>query len=153
MFTLQGEQTVDILIVEDNLGDVALMREGLETGTPPPALHVVQNGVEALQFLRREENYAQATKPDVILLDLNLPKKDGMAVLAEIKADASLRTIPVIVFTSSRSARDIVECYDLHANSYITKPSDLDGFFGVMKAVYSYWSDIVELPGKEGISK
>jgi chemotaxis family two-component system response regulator Rcp1 len=138
---------IDILLVEDNPGDVRLTVEALKEGKVRNRLSVVEDGVEALAFLRQEGKYADAPRPDVILLDLNLPRKDGRAVLAEIKAEEGLRRIPVVVLTTSSSEQDILRSYDLHANCYITKPVDLEQFIQVVKGIEEFWLTIVKLPG------
>ena len=137
---------IEILLVEDNPGDVRLTRETLKEFGEPNHLSVAKDGVEALAFLRREGPYVNAAHPDIILLDLNLPKKDGREVLAEIKTDEQLRRIPVVVLTTSSAERDVLEMYDLHANCYITKPVDLDQFRTVIKALEQLWFTIVRLP-------
>jgi chemotaxis family two-component system response regulator Rcp1 len=138
---------IDILLVEDNPGDVRLTQEALKDGKVLNNLYVVRDGVEALAFLRREGKYAQAAvRPDVILLDLNLPRKDGREVLAEIKADPDLLRIPVVVLTTSAAEQDILQAYNLHANAYITKPVDLHQFFAVIKSFEDFWLTIVKLP-------
>jgi two-component system, chemotaxis family, response regulator Rcp1 len=142
----QSGNPIEILLVEDNPGDVRLTVEALKEGKVWNRLNVVQDGVEALAFLRQEGNYADAPRPDVILLDLNLPKKDGREVLAEIKADEHLRRIPVVVLTTSSSEQDILKSYNLHANCYITKPVDLDQFIEVVKGIEDFWLTIVKLP-------
>jgi len=136
----------EILMVEDNPGDVRLTQEALKEGKMLNNLHVVEDGVEALAFLRHEGKYADAPRPDVILLDLNLPRKDGREVLAEIKADENLRRIPVVVLTVSKAEEDILKTYDLNANCYITKPLDLDQFIKVVKSIEKFWFTIVTLP-------
>jgi two-component system, chemotaxis family, response regulator Rcp1 len=137
---------VEIFLVEDNPGDVDLTRETLLDSKLLNNMSVVNNGVEAMAYLRREGKYADASRPDLILLDLNLPKKDGREVLAEIKADERLRRIPVVVLTTSCAEKDILETYDLHANCYITKPVNLDQFSAVVKAIEEFWFTIVRLP-------
>ncbi|HEX6927300.1 MAG TPA: response regulator [Longimicrobiaceae bacterium] len=137
---------VEILLVEDNPGDVRLTREALREGKVRNNLHVASDGVEALKFLRREEPYAEAVRPDLILLDLNLPRKDGREVLEEVKADPALRHIPVVVLTSSQAEQDILRAYDLHANCYVTKPVDLDQFIHVVRSIEDFWFTIVKLP-------
>jgi CheY-like chemotaxis protein len=132
--------------VEDNPGDVRLTAEALQEGKVWNRLSVAPDGVEALAFLRRLGTYAAAPRPDVILLDLNLPKRDGREVLAEIKNDPKLRVIPVVVLTTSKAEEDIVRTYDLHANCYITKPVDLDQFLRVVTAIEDFWLCIVKLP-------
>jgi two-component system, chemotaxis family, response regulator Rcp1 len=137
---------IEVLLVEDNPGDVRLTREALKDGKVSNNLSVAQDGVEALRFLRREGPYAGAPRPDLVLLDLNLPKKDGREVLQEMKQDRSLRTIPVVVLTSSDAERDIVGAYELQANCYITKPVDLDQFITAVKSIEDFWFSIVKLP-------
>lgn len=142
---------IEILLVEDNPGDVRLTREALKEGKVLNNLHVAMDGVEALAFLQREgQEYADAVRPDIILLDLNLPRKDGRELLAEIKIDPDLRRIPVVVLTTSKAEEDILKTYDLHANCYITKPVDLDQFLTVVKSVEEFWFTIVKLPPREG---
>jgi CheY-like chemotaxis protein len=137
---------IDILLVEDNPGDVRLTIEGLKEGKILNNLSVVSNGVEAMAFLRREGGYANAPRPDLILLDLNLPRKDGREVLVEIKNDNNLKRIPVVILTSSEAEQDIVKSYNLHANCYITKPVELDQFIGVIKNIEQFWLTVVKLP-------
>lgn len=137
---------IDILLVEDNPGDVRLTIEALKEGKVRNRLSVVSDGVEALAFLHQEGKYTDAPRPDVILLDLNLPKKDGRAVLAEIKEDEHLKRIPVVVLTTSSSEQDILKTYDLHANCYITKPVDLEQFIEVVKGIEEFWLTVVKLP-------
>lgn len=137
---------IEILLIEDNPGDVRLTREVLKDGRIRNTLNVVGDGVEALAFLRRQGEYADRPCQDLILLDLNLPKKDGREVLAEIKADPDLRRIPVVVLTTSSAEIDILAAYDLHANCYITKPVDLDQFVRVVRSIEDFWLSIVRLP-------
>jgi CheY-like chemotaxis protein len=137
---------VEILLVEDNPGDVRLTREALKEGKIRNNLNVVGDGVEALRYLRREGPYGESTRPDLILLDLNLPKMDGREVLEAVKADPSLRLIPIVVLTSSAAEQDIVRAYDLHANCYVSKPVDLDQFIHVVKSIEDFWFSIVKLP-------
>lgn len=139
-------QKLKILLVEDNPGDVRLTMEALKDAEVSNQLSVVRDGVEAMEFLRREGKYNNAPRPDLILLDLNLPRKDGRQVLKEIKADETLRRIPVVVLTTSRAEEDILKAYDLSANCYITKPVDLDQFTQVMQAIEVFWLTIVKLP-------
>ena len=139
-------RSVEILLVEDSPGDVRLTKEALREGKVRNNLHVATDGVEALAFLRREGRYGAVPRPDVILLDLNLPKKDGREVLAEIKEDDDLRRIPVVILTTSQDERDVLRAYDLHANCYITKPVDLDQFIAVIQSIESFWLTIVTLP-------
>ncbi len=136
----------EILLVEDNPGDVRLTREALKEGKILNHVSVVGDGVEALAFLRREDKYANAVRPDLILLDLNLPKKDGREVLAEIKADAGLKKIPVVILTTSAAEQDILKTYDLHANCYITKPVDLEQFIKIVRLIEDFWFTIARLP-------
>ena len=139
-------QSIEILLVEDNPGDADLAREALETGKISNNLNVVGDGEEAMAYLRRQGKYANATRPDLVLLDLNLPKKDGREVLAEIKADDDLKRIPVVILTTSAAEADIVRTYNLHANCYITKPIDLNQFITVVQATEEFWFNIVKLP-------
>jgi two-component system, chemotaxis family, response regulator Rcp1 len=140
---------IQVLLVEDNPGDVRLTKEALKEGKLLNQLTVVGDGVEALSLLRKEGIYADAPQPELILLDLNLPKKDGREVLAELKADPNLRRIPVVVLTTSSSEEDILKIYDLHANCYITKPVDLEQFMGVVKSIEDFWVSVVKLPSHE----
>jgi chemotaxis family two-component system response regulator Rcp1 len=137
---------VEILLVEDNPADVRLTREALSSDRLWNRLSVAKDGVEAMAYLRREGTFASAARPDLILLDLNLPKKDGREVLAEIKADADLKLIPVVVLTLSAVEEDILKTYGLHANCYIQKPVDLRQFMKVMKSIENFWLAIVKLP-------
>jgi two-component system, chemotaxis family, response regulator Rcp1 len=137
---------IEILLVEDDPGDVRLTREALKTAKVLNHLSAVDNGVEAMAFLRREGKYDRAPFPDLVLLDLNLPKKDGRAVLAEIKTDPSLKHVPVVVLTTSQDERDILQAYSTHANCYITKPVDLKQFLSVVEAIDNFWLAIVKLP-------
>ena len=137
---------VEILLIEDNPGDVRLTEEGLKEGKILNNLSVVSNGVEALAFLRREGKHTNAPRPELILLDLNLPRKDGREVLAEIKNDDNLKRIPVVILTSSEAEQDIIKSYNLHANCYITKPLELDQFIGVVKNIEQFWLTVVKLP-------
>jgi chemotaxis family two-component system response regulator Rcp1 len=137
---------IEILLVEDNPGDVRLTIEALKDAKVANNLNVVGDGVEALAFLRREAKYEDAPRPDLILLDLNLPRKDGRDVLSEIKADASLRRIPVVVLTTSQAEEDVLRAYNLNANCYISKPVDLEQFMKVVKAIEDFWLTIVKLP-------
>ena len=137
---------IEILLVEDNPGDVRLAQEALKDAKVRNNLHVARDGVEALAFLRREGKYADAPRPDLILLDLNLPKKDGREVLAEIKEDENLRRIPVVILTISKDEEDVLKTYNLHANCYVTKPLGLDRFMEVVQAIEDFWLSIVKLP-------
>jgi len=140
---------IDILLVEDSPADVRLTREALKEAKVLNTLHVVEDGVTALAFLRKEGQYALQPNPDLILLDLNLPKKDGREVLAEIKQDESLKRIPVVVLTTSRAEEDVVRSYNLHANAYVTKPVDLKQFLEVIRAIEAFWLAVVTLPPGE----
>ena len=137
---------IEILLVEDSLGDVRLIQEALQEAKVRNSMHVVGDGVEALAYLRRQGKYARATHPGLILLDLNLPKKNGFEVLQEIKADEALKRIPVVVLTTSESEQDVVKSYELSANAYISKPVDLEQFLVVVKAIEDFWLEIVRLP-------
>lgn len=135
-----------ILLVEDNPGDVRLMREALAVNGLSKTLSVVEDGEQALSFLKRAGTYSEAPRPDLIFLDLNLPRKDGREVLAEIKQSSDLRRIPVIVLTTSESENDVKRAYELHANCYVKKPTDLDEYLSVVKACESFWLHVVRLP-------
>jgi CheY-like chemotaxis protein len=137
---------VEILLVEDNLGDARLTREALKEGKVYNNLHWVKDGVEALEFLNRTGRHKSAPRPDIILLDLNLPKKDGREVLQVIKGDDRLMQIPVVVLTTSSAEEDVFRSYKLHANCYVTKPVDLDKFLQVVKSIDSFWLTVVTLP-------
>jgi chemotaxis family two-component system response regulator Rcp1 len=137
---------IEILLVEDNPGDARLTMEALKESKVHNRLSVVEDGLDALAFLCRKGKYANSPRPDLILLDLNLPKKDGREVLADIKTDESLKRIPVVVLTTSKAEEDILKTYDLHANCYITKPVDLDQFVKVVKTIEDFWFTIVKLP-------
>ncbi|MEI7646050.1 MAG: response regulator [Chloroflexales bacterium] len=137
---------IEILLVEDNPGDVRLTKEALRDSKVTTRMHVVFDGVQALAFLHREGEYAAVPRPDLILLDLNLPRKSGREVLAEIKGDDDLRRIPVVILTTSQAEQDIIETYNLHANAYVNKPVDLDQFIKVVKSIEDFWFEIVRLP-------
>jgi two-component system, chemotaxis family, response regulator Rcp1 len=139
---------IDILLVDDSPGDVRLAVETLKDAKVLNKIYVARDGVEAMAFLRQEGKYADVPRPDVILLDLNMPRKDGREVLGEIKEDSDLKRIPVIVLTISSSDEDILKAYNLHANCYITKPVDLEQFNKVVKTIDSFWFSIVKLPPK-----
>jgi two-component system, chemotaxis family, response regulator Rcp1 len=136
----------DILLVEDNSSDVRLAEEALRESEVHNRLYVVEDGVEAMSYLRKKGKYREAVRPDLILLDLNLPKKDGKEVLAEVKEDPDLKRIPVVVLTISNDAADILKTYNLHANCYITKPINVNQFHKVVKAIDNFWFTIVKLP-------
>jgi CheY-like chemotaxis protein len=140
---------IEILLVEDNPADVRLTQEALKEGKVRNNLFVARDGVEALEFLRRQGPHANASKPDLILLDLNLPRKDGREVLADIKNDDTLRSIPVVVLTTSSAEADILKSYNLHANCYITKPVDLEQFVQVIKSIDDFWLTVVRLPSDQ----
>ena len=140
---------IEILLVEDNPGDVDLALEALASGKVSNILHHVGDGELAMAFLRQQGKYASAPRPDLILLDLNMPKKDGREVLAEVKADPDLKRIPVVILTTSRAEEDILKTYNLHANCFITKPIDLHQFIKVVQAIEEFWFTIVKLPPKE----
>ncbi|MFA4901125.1 MAG: response regulator [Desulfobaccales bacterium] len=137
---------IEILMVEDNPGDVRLTVEALKEAKVRNNFHTVEDGVEAMAYLRRQGPYAEAPRPDLVLLDLNLPKKNGREVLAEIKEDPELRRIPVVILTVSQAEQDILKSYNLHANCYITKPVDLDQFLEVVKSIENFWLTVVMLP-------
>ena len=139
---------IDILIIEDNEGDARLIKEVLSDGKIANLLHNVKDGVQAMEFLRKKGAYANVVKPDLIILDLNLPKKDGREVLSEIKNDPELKKIPVVIMTTSQAEEDILKSYNLHANCYITKPIDLNQFIKVVKSIEEFWFSIVKLPPK-----
>jgi two-component system, chemotaxis family, response regulator Rcp1 len=140
---------VEILLIEDNPGDVRLTQEALKEGKVYNNLHWAKDGVEALEFLRREGKHAKAPRPDIILLDLNLPKKDGREVLAVVKRDNDLKQIPVVVLTTSKAEEDVLKSYELHANCYVTKPVDLEKFIHVVQSIDRFWLTVVTLPPTE----
>jgi two-component system, chemotaxis family, response regulator Rcp1 len=137
---------IEVLLVEDSPGDVRLTREAFKEAKVHISLHVASDGEEAMAFLKRDGEYADVPRPDLILLDLNLPKKDGREVLAEIKEHPTLRTIPVVILTTSSSEADILRSYQLYANCYITKPVGLEGFLTVVKSIDNFWLSVVRLP-------
>jgi CheY-like chemotaxis protein len=138
---------VVVLLVEDDPGDVLMIREAFEDNKVRNELHISSDGEDALRFLRQEEPHAGAPRPDLVLLDLNLPRKDGREVLAEIKADERLRTIPVVVLTTSEAEEDVLRSYALHANAYVTKPVDFDRFIDVVRQIDDFFVTVVKLPG------
>jgi len=144
--TAQDARPIEVLLVEDNPGDVRLTMEAMRESKVLVNLSSTPDGVEAMAFLRREGQYRNTPRPDLILLDLNLPRKDGREVLAEVKEDADLRRIPVVVLTTSRAEEDILRTYSLHANCFITKPVDLDQFIRVVGAIGDFWFSVVRLP-------
>jgi chemotaxis family two-component system response regulator Rcp1 len=141
---------IEILLVEDNPGDIRLTQEALHEAKIANNLHVATDGVQALRFLRREEEHAEAPRPDLILLDLNLPKMTGREVLESVKEDAELRRIPVVVLTTSEAEEDIVRSYELHANAYIKKPVDFASFVEVVRVIEDFWFSVVRLPPAPG---
>ena len=143
---LAAMRPIEILLVEDNPGDVRLTQEALGEAKVRNNLAVARDGVEALAYLRREAPFSDVSRPDLVLLDLNLPLKDGREVLAEIKADPELRRLPVVVLTTSTAEKDILESYNLHANCYISKPVDLEQFVGIVASIEDFWLTIVKLP-------
>jgi CheY-like chemotaxis protein len=138
---------IEVLLVEDDPGDTLMIREAFEENKLRNRLSSVTDGVEALEFLRREGKHATAPRPDLILLDLNLPRKDGREVLAEIKGDDVLRTIPVVVLTTSQAEEDVLRSYELHANAYVTKPVDFERFIEVVRQIDDFFVTVVKLPG------
>ncbi len=143
-------EAIEILLVEDSPGDADLAREALQSTKVRNVLHVVRDGEEAMAFLRRKGKYANAARPGLVLLDLNLPKKDGREVLAEIKSDEELKRIPVVILTTSKEEEDGLRSYNLHANCYITKPIDLGQFLNVVRSIEEFWLSIVRLPPTAG---
>jgi CheY-like chemotaxis protein len=143
---IENLTVIDVLLVEDDPGDVLLIREAFEHNKVHNSLHVASDGEQALAFLRREGEHGDAPRPDLILLDLNLPRKDGREVLAEVKEDAGLRTIPVVVLTTSEAEEDILRSYDLHANAYVTKPVDFEAFIEVVRQIDDFFVSVVKLP-------
>lgn len=142
-------ETIDILLVEDNPGDVRLTKEALKDAKVLNEVYVAQDGIEAMEFLQRKGRFSNVPTPDLILLDLNLPRKDGREVLAEIKQDPKLKRIPVVILTTSKADEDIIRTYNLHANAYITKPVDLSRFIEIIHTLEEFWFSIVRLPPKE----
>jgi CheY-like chemotaxis protein len=144
--TRDRARPIEILLVEDNPADARLAREALLEGKVRNRLHHVEDGDQALAVLRRQGEFVGTVRPDLVLLDLNLPGRDGREVLAEVKGDPDLRRIPVVVLTSSKAEEDVLRSYDLHANCYVTKPIDLDQFIKVVRQVERFWLEVVELP-------
>jgi len=142
-------QTRTVLLVEDDPGDALMIREALETYAPETDIAAVVDGVDALRYLRREDEFAGTPRPDLVLLDLNMPRKDGREVLAEVKADRDLRTIPVVVLTTSSAAQDIRRSYQLHANAYVTKPVDFERFIEVVRRIDDFFVTVVKLPNSD----
>lgn len=143
---MSSQREIEILLVEDNMGDVVLTKEALKEGKIHNNLSVARDGVDALAFLRREGEYANAPRPDIILLDLNMPRMNGAEVLAEVKADSDLKTIPVVILTTSAADQDVIKAYQLNANCYVTKPVDFDQFMKVVHTIDEFWLSIVRLP-------
>jgi two-component system response regulator len=151
MQAISSGRPIEILLVEDSSTDVMLAEEALEHAKMRNNLHVVKDGVEAMAFLRNEGKYFDVPRPDLMLLDLNMPRKDGREVLAEVKADDNLKTIPVVVLTTSQAQEDVLKAYGLHANCYISKPVDFQQFTNVVQAIDQFWFTVVTLPtGNEG---
>lgn len=146
MNTTFEERPVVVLMVEDNPTDVLIAREGFSRAKMLNTLHVADDGIEAIEFLNRRGKYADAPRPDLIVLDLNMPRKNGQEVLAEIKTDDNLKNIPVVILTTSKSEDDISKAYGLHANCYISKPVDFDEFTTVVQAIHDFWLSVVTLP-------
>ncbi|QIB73019.1 response regulator [Halogeometricum borinquense] len=147
--TDKDNEPIEILLVEDNPGDVRLTEKGLQKGNVTNNLHVVPNGIEALEFLRQENEYTDAPRPDLILLDLDMPKMGGKEVLREIKTDSDLKRLPVVVLSSSDAEEDIAKSYDLHANAYLTKPVDFEGFLDIAQSIEDFWFTSVKYPPTE----
>jgi two-component system, chemotaxis family, response regulator Rcp1 len=143
---LKKDGIVQILLVEDNPGDIRLTQEALKDSHVKNYLNIVKDGVEAIEFLRKIGKYEEKPTPDLILLDLNLPRKDGREVLAEIKTDENLKMIPVVILTTSEAEKDIINTYKLHANCFITKPADLDDFIYAIRQIENFWFNVVKLP-------
>ena len=149
MNSMEGStRSIEILLVEDNPGDARLTIEAMREAKMRNRIHLVEDGVEAMEFLRRQGRFGDAPRPDLILLDLNLPRKDGREVLAEVKADPNLKRIPVVILTTSRAEEDVIRAYDLHANCYVTKPVDLAQFMKIVAQIDEFWVKVVTLPGK-----
>jgi two-component system, chemotaxis family, response regulator Rcp1 len=146
--SISGYKIVDILVVEDNSGDALLIKEVLKSSKIYNSLNIVKDGAEAMDFLHRKGKFTDVPHPDLILLDLNLPKLDGREVLAEIKSDDKLKHIPVVIMTTSQEEEDIIKSYQLHANCYVTKPINLDQFIKVIESIEDFWFSLVKLPGK-----
>lgn len=146
MNTKSLKKPIEILLVEDSPADILITREAFQDAKLLNTLHAVEDGVQALEFLRHQGSYASAPHPDLILLDLNLPRKNGREVLAEIKGDPELRSIPIIILTTSSADEDIVKAYDLHANCYVVKPVGFDNFFKAVQSIQNFWFSVVVLP-------
>lgn len=139
---------IDVLLVEDNPGDIRLTREAFDEGNIASTLHVTTDGVEALDYLYQRDEHAGASRPDIVLLDLNLPRKNGQDVLAEVKADPDLKRIPVVILTSSEAESDVVESYERHTNAFLTKPVDPDAFIDLVRRFEDFWFGVVTLPSE-----
>lgn len=150
MTTTKPLKHIEILLVEDSPADVLIAREALTEAKLINTIHVAEDGVQAMQFLHREGPFASAPRPDLILLDLNLPRKNGREVLAEIKADPDLKSIPVVVLTTSKAEEDILRSYNLHANCYVVKPVEFDSFVKAVQSIHQFWFSVVTLPPPEG---
>lgn len=143
---MKSGKAIEILLVEDSIGDIELITEALQDSKVKNNLHVVTDGVQAMEYLRKEGAYKKAGRPDLIFLDLNMPKKDGREVLKEIKTDEKLRQIPVVIMTTSQDEQDITKSYDLQANCYVTKPVDFEQFIKVVRSIENFWFTVVQLP-------
>jgi len=150
MSASENVEPIEVLLVEDDAGDVVLIEEAFADNKVRNRLHVVSDGVDALRFLRREDEFADVPRPDLILLDLNLPRKDGREVLAEVKSDDELQQIPVVVLTTSKLEEDVLRSYKLHANAYVTKPVDFDRFIEVVRQIDEFFVTVVKLPRGSG---
>jgi chemotaxis family two-component system response regulator Rcp1 len=146
MMNPQDSRPVEILLVEDSPSDAALAMEAFRSTREPNRLNHVEDGIQAMEYLRRHGSYRAAPRPDLVVLDLNLPRKDGREVLAEVKADPDLKTIPVIVLTTSRSEKDVTLSYELHANCFIVKPIDFSQFMAIVESIIAFWRTVVTLP-------
>lgn len=146
MRTIIAAKPIEILLVEDSRGDIGLIEEVFEDAKIRNNLHIAEDGEEAILFLNQQGQFLDAPRPDIILLDLNLPKKDGREVLQEVKEDDNLKNIPIVVLTTSKAEEDILKSYNLHANAYITKPVDFDQFIKVIKSIEDFWLQVVKLP-------
>lgn len=147
---IETAEPIEILLAEDNPGDVKLTEKALEEGHISNNLHVVTDGIEAMEFLRREGEYAEKPQPDLVLLDLNMPRMDGRDVLEKMQAEDPLRRIPVVILTSSEAEEDIVRSYELSANAYLTKPVDFDGFVDIVERIEEFWFSVVRMPPTDG---
>ncbi len=146
--TDKESRQIEILLVEDNPGDARLTQEAMRAAKMTNVLHIVEDGEQAMEFLRRRSRFKDAPRPDLILLDFNMPKKDGRMVLAEIKTDPDLKRIPVVILTTSRSEEDVLQAYDMHANAFVTKPVNLDQFMRIVALIDEFWLNVVTLPGR-----